>query len=67
MKRLILLSLVFMAGCINLPAHQRGRLMSASMSASDSALESGLDAHVHQTRESMIGGTTAGGVSCGCN
>jgi len=58
--------LLFLSSCTHVPAHQRGRLLSASMSASN-GLEAGMDAHLHQTRESMIGGTATGGISCGCN
>ncbi len=67
MRAVFVILIWSLTSCVHVPAHERGRLLSPVMAASDGELEAGIDAHVHQTRESMIGGTTAGGVSCGCN
>ncbi len=55
------------AGCVRVPAHQRGHLAAPAMQAPVwPALETAID-HVLEVREGTSGATAPGGGGCGCN
>lgn len=59
------LLLVVLAGCVHVPAWQRGALMTPVM-IDDDGLQDAADHHVLAAREAMSGADGAGGASCGC-
>lgn len=65
MKRLVTLGVVLLGACAPVPPHARGRLMQRTMQPKP-ALDEAFDDHVHETRESLVGGTAGQGASCGC-
>ncbi len=68
MTRLATLSAVlFLSSCAHVASYQRSELMTPQMEVTAGPLETSLDAHLFQTRESMLGATVSGGASCGCN
>lgn len=66
MTRLWIFALL-MSGCAHVAPYERAALMTPQMQVSDGVLVDGMDAHLFQTRESMLGATVSGGASCGCN
>ena len=62
-----LFAVLSLSACAHVAPFQRSALMTPQMEVVASPLESGLDAHIFQTRESMLGATVSGGASCGCN
>lgn len=54
-------------GCVVLKPYERAELMTRVMQDPLDPLEARFDAHVHRTREAMIGAEVGGGAACGCN
>ena len=59
--------LLLSSGCAALKPWERGLLVDPAMAAPTEPLEAAHSEHVLRTRESMIGASGTGGVSCGCN
>lgn len=64
---LFVLLVVVFAGCVRVPAHQRGRLAAPSMQAPVWPEVTAGGEHVFLVREGTSGAATAGGGGCGCN
>ena len=63
---LFLVAVVSTAACTTVRPYERGLLQSPLMTFPSDPTQSANDGHILGTRESMTGGTGAGGSSCGC-
>ena len=68
-NRIIIASLVFMAGCTQLgpKAYQKGKLAKPQMQLESNAVDAAYDDHIYFSKEASSGGGSFGGGGCGCN
>jgi hypothetical protein len=64
---IILLSVLFTAGCTTVKPWQRGYLAKDVMASPQDSLRNSLDNHIYFSKEGSSGGGQAAGGGCGCN
>jgi Domain of unknown function (DUF4266) len=66
-SRALIAAMLFIAGCANVPAYQRGYLARESMALDpDPGVARSLE-KTYSAKEAASGGASVGGGGCGCN
>jgi hypothetical protein len=67
MKRLLLLGLLVLGGCVRVKPYERELLSKRTMVFQPDPYEDVLDLHMIEAREGAVGGYGSAGGGCGCN
>lgn len=63
----VIVSLVLLSGCADVPVYKRGHLAKPEMSWAPDPMEAALQKHIYFAKEASSGGAEAAGGGCGCN
>lgn len=67
MKLILILCLLLLSACVNVPAYQRENLSRGEMQFDSEKTESAAREHFLNSLEGSVGGFGVGGGGCGCN
>lgn len=66
-QALLLVLSIGVSACSPVAPWQRGKLAKPQMALDPYPLQGAFQAHIYNSREAALGGSSAGGGGCGCN